>query len=172
MTSLSPNTPTNYDNSYIAVTPEELENAVTALSAAADDIGDDLNAIFNCLNSLKLSWVGQASATADELMAQWTASVAKLVGTGPATGVVNSSAGDLNTLIRAVDQVANTYASTEQSILNMFQSMYQQLVLQGEVSAFLAASPAFSGPAPSTTYTPITDDGSDAPYYTTSVNET
>lgn len=156
MSLVVPNMPDNYDNAYIAVTPNNINDAASAISAAASDISNDLTDIYNGLKSLKLSWTGQASGSADDLNTQWQNAVNALYGSGQP----GASQGALNTLIQAVSQLAAAYASTEQSIANMFNSIYQKMI----------APP--SGGVHGTAYQAVTDNGNDAPYYSTSVNET
>jgi uncharacterized protein YukE len=165
---LYPSTPANYDSAYIAVTPANMNNAVNAIQNAANSIGDDLNAIFTCLADLRLAWSGPASHAADELTAQWMGSVTALFGSGSgsATGVVNSSPGALSTLLNAVSQIASNYALTEQSISDMFRKVYEHML---DPQPILPSPPGWHGAQPPA---PTTDNGSDAPYYSTSVNET
>lgn len=152
----------NYDNAWIAVTPEAVNNAVNAISSEADNISNNLDLIFTTLSNLKISWVGQASDASTELIANWTANLAAVFGSG--NGPVNT--GSMNMLLSYLGQVASAYASTEQAISGMFTSLYNQLV---------APAPLWGGSQssqPSSTITPVTDSGTDAPYYLTSVNET
>jgi hypothetical protein len=172
---LIPDTPSDYDNAYIAVTPVNMDDASTAILAAATDISNDLIDIYNSLNSLRLSWVGQASDAATELNTLWTNVVNTLFG---ATGS-EGPPGALNVLVQSVGQLASTYAGNEQAITGMFNAMYTSITGANQNGPATQPDTSDALPhlvvgtqVPSTNYTPVTDDGTDAPYYSTSVNET
>jgi uncharacterized protein YukE len=155
-----PKMPGNYNDATVWVTPVNIDAAVNKIIAAAQSIADDLKALFDSLNGLKLSWGGDASDKAMELSNQLRKLLEELFG----VTVPMPTIGALGTLINGVGGVAQAYAGNEQNVYNMFNGMYGVLVNP-------PASPPSPPPGSVVSYTPFTDNGKDKPYYSTSVNE-
>jgi uncharacterized protein YukE len=169
-----PKMPGNYNDATVWVTPVNINDAVNKIYAAAQSIAADLKALFDCLNGLKLSWGGDASSKAQDLSNQLRSLIDELFGVAHPLPTV----GALGTLINGVGGIAQAYAGTEQNVYNMFNGMYNNLVNPPppptETITFEVNGQWYSITFPVTTtgYTPFTDNGTDKPYYSTSVNET
>ncbi len=190
-----PAMPSNYDDVTITVDPFNMNTAVSTIHSAATDVGNALGDISNTLKDLKLSWEGKASDTSDELNQQWIAIVDKLFGVDTAA---MRRKGALDVVMNGVDQIAQNYAQTEQAIHDMFQKMYDSIlnptipttsvnitvdgttytvngVPLGSTLNYWADGATQHVDVPGDTsgsFKQATDDGTDAPYYSTSVNET
>lgn len=169
-----PKMPTDYDNATVWVTPVNINDAVNNILTAAQSIADDLKAIFDRLKFLKLSWGGDAADKAEQLSYQLRDLINDMFGVEhpmPTTGA-------LGQLVNGVSTSAQAYAQTEQNVYDMFNGMYNNLVNPpapptGSVTWYADGQwYSITVPTGGTGYTPYTDNGKDAPYYSTSVNET
>jgi uncharacterized protein YukE len=107
--------PSNYDSSTIDVDPWPLHSAAAKVHDAISGINDDMTAITNKLNELRLSWVGKSSDEADKFNKDWNDIWKRLYGTkdDPDQGILNRFASGLTT-------AAVTYSRGERAVSDSF----------------------------------------------------
>jgi uncharacterized protein YukE len=89
--------PANYDSSSISVDPWVLHSSASAIHDAVFGINDDMTAITNKLNELRLSWVGDSSERSQKFQHDWNDIWQRLYGTKehPEHGILNRFASGL-----------------------------------------------------------------------------
>ena len=92
----------------ISVRPEDLQAASTQFNAKASELEQMLQSVQSQIESLRSTWVGQAAANFEALMAQWTTDVQ-----------------GINQVLSQVSQhlsvASSSYTDTDMSIARSFQ---------------------------------------------------
>jgi uncharacterized protein YukE len=108
--------PSNYDSAKISVDPREIDVTAQSVRELVGDIATSLNTIQTSMNSLLLSWAGNAATEAEALNKRWNAISTKLYGTQADQGK-----GLFSRLIMGLETAAENYSSNENSVTKMFE---------------------------------------------------
>lgn len=121
----------DYDNSAIAVDPNNLKTMSDVLNAESQGISDSLALINKTLSGLRLEWRGKAASEREEISSEWTRVCGELFGPKdkPDTGV-------LSALARHVTMAARNHAVGEQAAIGVFDKMLAGIAQQDADEAY------------------------------------
>lgn len=152
---------TNYDGATIKVDPGDLLLLHASLEDAANAMGDQVSAILNTFNHLKMVWTGDSASVAQDFQDRWSSVATAMFGDPDDT----TKPGVLNIILAGVDSAWQNYTTVEMQVTQMFTAM------NGSLSA-----PPSTTPSSTSQLASVIDDGAGsttkAPYHDTAVDET
>ncbi|MGW7487216.1 WXG100 family type VII secretion target [Streptomyces sp. NPDC054786] len=117
----------DYDSALVDVSPRTMQQTAKELDALRTEVSDCLGAIDDRLQSLRLSWTGNASRERQKITEDWQHVITGLFGQRhqPDTGV-------LNALVGGVADAAGNFAKADLGVTDVFRRFANGLESDGK----------------------------------------